>query len=92
MYTAEIDGGTSTRVINKVVHRFKLGDVEDPDIYAGVKLGDWERSEVGQWVMEHSADTPEWRRFYDVDGLGYEYIIVARLPEKAAVYFSLKWG
>lgn len=92
MDTAEVIDSVQAKYVNKVVYRFKLGDVEDPDIYAGVKLSDWERSEVGQWVMGHSADTPEWRRFYDVDGFGYEYIIVARLPEKAAVYFNLKWG
>lgn len=88
----KITDGVPVRYVNKVVHRFKLGDVEDPDIYAGAKLSEWEHSEAGQWVMGNSGGTPEWRRQYDVDGLGYEYIVVARLPEQAAVYFNLKWG
>ena len=56
-----IDGKVIT-VSDMLVHTFDVGDVEDPDIIAGFQLGDWERSEVGQWVMANAVETPYWIR------------------------------
>ena len=75
-----------------IVHRFTVGDVEDPQLYAGAPLYEWERSEVGQWVKTHAVETPVWRQHIDHHSYGYQFIIEADLSEEDVTYFALKWG
>lgn len=74
------------------VHQFNLGDVEDPDLYAGGPLGEWQNSEAGQWVMEHAVETPFWHRTVNPYTFGWTYYIIARLKEQDQTYWQLKWG
>lgn len=74
-----------------VVHRFTMGDVEDPDLYAAEPMWKWQSSEMGQWVMEHAVETPFWHRHVDPYSYGYKYYIVARLAEQDQTYWALKW-
>ena len=37
-----------------IVHHFPLGDVGDPYIYAALPISEFEKTEKGQWVMEHA--------------------------------------
>jgi hypothetical protein len=73
------------------VHEFTMGDVEDPDLYAGQPLMEWEQSESGQWVMEHAVETPYWLRQADHSSYGYRYRIMARLSEQNQTFFRLKF-
>ena len=41
-----------------VVHQFKIGDVEDQDVYAAEPLSKWQQSEAGKWILEHSLEPP----------------------------------
>ena len=75
-----------------VVHKFNVGDVDDPQLYAASPLYEWERSEVGQWVMKHSKETPSWSQYTDPYSYGYQFIITADLSEEDITYFALKWG
>ena len=75
-----------------VVHTFQLGDVEDPELYAAGPLIDWEKSEQGQWVMEHAVEQPYWIRSLDYNSYGHVYRIVARLSEQDQTFWRLKWG
>ena len=75
-----------------VVHSFSVGDAEDPDLYAAVPLIDWEKSEQGQWIMEHAVDTPVWQRHVDHQTYGYRYKIVARLTDRDYTFWTLKWA
>ena len=75
-----------------VVHRFKLSDVEDPDLYAAEPLHKWETSEQGKFVMEHAIDKPEWHRQADPYTYSHQYAIVAELEMKKLSEFYLKWG
>jgi hypothetical protein len=84
--------GVAHRIHKAIVHRFKMGDVEDPDLYAGEPLWQWQQSEMGQWVMARAVDTPEWHRMADLMNYGYQYAIVAKLKEKDYTYWVLKWG
>jgi hypothetical protein len=54
--------GNVHRIHRVQVHEFKMGDVEDPDLYAAQPLYDWQTSEMGEWVMSRAVDTPEWHR------------------------------
>jgi len=75
-----------------VVHRFRMGDVEDPDLYAAQPIHEWETSDPGKFVKEHAVDTPEWHRQLDQFSYGHEYAIVAELEKKKLSEFYLRWG
>jgi len=88
----EKDGQQIVQEIHKVVvHRFRLGDVEDPDLYAAQPIHEWETSDSGKFVMEHAVDTPEWHRNLDQVTYGYQYAIVAELEKKKLSEFYLRF-
>ena len=75
-----------------IVHRFLMGDVDDPDIYAAQPLWEWQESEMGKWVMERAVDTPEWHRHVDPMNYHMQYAIVAKLKGADYTFWQLKWG
>lgn len=75
-----------------VVHKFRMGDVDDPDLYAAEPLMEWQNSEMGKWVMERAVDTPEWHRHADYSTYGHQYAITAKLKAKDYTFWELKWG
>lgn len=79
-----------TRTIT--VHAFRLGDVEDPDLYAADPLLKWQESEKGKWVMANAVETPSWHRMVDHASMGYQYRIRAKLQGPALTFYLLKWG
>jgi hypothetical protein len=88
----EKDGQEFVEEIHKIiVHRFRMGDVEDPDLYAAQPLLEWQESESGQFVMKHAVDTPEWHRHVDYETYGHQYTIVAELEKKKLSEFYLRF-
>lgn len=79
-------------VEHQVVHSFRLGDVDDPEIYAGQGLWEFEQSEKGRWVMAAAVETPIWAIAPDPAYYGYQVKIAARLYETDLTYFLLRWG
>ena len=75
-----------------VVHRFRMGDVDDPDLYAAQPLMEWQESEMGKWVMERAVDTPEWHRQMDHLAYHLQYAVVAKLKDVDYTFWQLKWG
>lgn len=75
-----------------IVHRFNMGDVDDPDLYAAQPLMDWQESEMGKWVMEKAVTSPEWHRQNDMMMWGYSYAIVAKLKDIDYTFWVLKWA
>jgi hypothetical protein len=73
-----------------VVHEFTMGDVDDPDLYAGQPLWEWQQSEIGQWVMTNAVETPSWYRIPDVMQYGYKYQIRAKLSGPRLTEFILR--
>jgi hypothetical protein len=89
----EQDGQELVKEIHKVtVYQFRVGDVEDPDLYAAEPLWKWQESEQGKFVMEHAVDKPIWHRRLDTQSYGHEYAITAELESKKLSEFYLKWG
>ena len=87
-----VDGQVKIQEIKEiVVHKFQLGDVEDPVLYAGEPLYQWQQSEPGKWVMEHAVEAPYWIRGIDYASFGHRYRIVARLSESNQTFFRLKY-
>jgi hypothetical protein len=79
------------KISTVVVHKFTMGDVEDPDVYAAEPLLAWQKSEAGEWVMSHSVDQPQWHRTVDYTSYGYQYCVTARLKERDELFFKLKF-
>ncbi len=73
-------------------HTFRMGDVEDPYLYAAFPIHEWQQTEHGQWVMEHALGETSF--FCDVDphNFGYRVAIMGELEEKDHTFFKLKWG
>ena len=84
--------GQAIKYSDVCVHEFKIGDVEDPDIYAGEPLWQWQQSEAGQWVMANATETPYWISSLDHSAWGHCYKIIARLSEQNQTYFRLKFN
>ena len=80
------------RTYKVVVHKFRMGDVEDPDLYAAQPLWEWQQSEMGEWVMSRAVDTPEWHRRADTLQYGYEFVVVAKLKDVDYTWWTLKWS
>jgi hypothetical protein len=74
-----------------VVHKFTMGDVDDPDLYAAEPLYQWQESPPGRWVMEHAEETPMWLRHPDPNLFGHTYIILAKLSERHLSEFYLRF-
>ena len=37
-----------------ILHEFSMGDVEDPYLYAGFPIYEWQQTDKGKWVMAHA--------------------------------------
>jgi len=75
-----------------IVHRFTMGDVEDPDLYAAEPLIEWQNSEMGKWIMERSVESPVWHRHAAPHEYGYQFAIEAWLKGSDYSFWVLKWG
>ena len=84
--------GLPVKVYNVCVHKFKMGDVEDPEIYAAGPILEWQESESGKWIMEHAEEQPVYQQFIDHASMGYSYAIYAKLADKNYTFWCLKWG
>ena len=87
-----IFGDKVHEIHNVTVLRFRMGDVEDPDLYAGEPLYQWQQSEMGKWVMKKSVDTPVWHRYADPMNYGYQYAVTAKLKDVDYTFWVLKWA
>lgn len=68
-----------------------VSDVEDPEIYAGAAIWDWQQTDKGKFIMEHGIN-PTFNRFIDHSRFCYVYKITAELKEEYASMFLLKYG
>jgi hypothetical protein len=75
-----------------VVHSFRQGDVEDPDLYAAEPLYNWQNTPQGEWVMKNAVEPPVWHRMADPANYGHKYIITATFIEKKLTEYYLRFG
>ena len=81
----------AVRIHKITAHTFKMGDVEDPILYAAQLLYEWEHSEEGQWIMQHAVEAPVWHRHADPMHYGYNFAITAKLAERDYTHWLVKW-
>ena len=79
-----------SKLVQLMVHSFNMADVEDPDIYVASPIIDWQKTEVGKWVMEHGID-PSYNIQGDIGYGGYKVTITSKFTESDATFFSLKY-
>jgi hypothetical protein len=80
---------TDTKIYTYLVHEFKMGDVEDPDLFAAQHLWDWEKTDSGNWVMNNSEPTASWHRI--PNEYGWRYEIRAYLTSEQLMYYRLRF-
>lgn len=74
-----------------VFHSFLMGDVEDPELYSAGPIMEWQKTDQGQWVMEHCAD-PQYRFSVVSQSWGCRCELFGPLDDQSAVIFLLRWG
>jgi hypothetical protein len=79
-----------TNPITVLAHKFTVGDVEDPDIYAAQPIYEWQQSEAGQWMMKHSDPTPSWHQS-EWPLYGTNYQIRGYLTPQLYTFWKLKY-
>ena len=88
----KIIDGKPVRFRDVCVHEITMGDVEDPDLFVGHPIWEWQQSEAGKFIMECAVEKPYWIRQLDYRSYGHIYRIMARLKEQDQVFWELKWG
>ena len=91
-YDVMVFDNRAYKIYKVIVHQFRMGDVEDPDLYAAQPLWEWQESEMGKWVMERAVKVPEWHRNINYIDYHFEYIVVAKLKDIDYTFWTLKWG
>jgi hypothetical protein len=71
-------------------HTFRMGDVEDPEIYAAQPIWEWQQTEQGQWVLAHCSD-PKYIVEPDNMFWGYRVRLYGEVNDTDATFFRLKW-
>ena len=87
----KIIDGKPVRFRDVCVREITIGDVEDPDIYVGQNIWEWQQTAAGEFVMENAVEKPYWTRSTDYASFGHKYRIMARLSEQNETFFRLKY-
>ena len=72
------------------LHQFRLGDSEDPEIYAAQFLAEFMDTEQGRWIRENAHD-PQFVIHADPVTLGHLVGISGYLSEEAETFYRLTW-
>jgi hypothetical protein len=72
-------------------HTFRMGDVEDPELYAALPLGEFMDTRKGQWIRDHCRD-PQYIIRPDPNTYGHRVIVFGEVEDKSAVEWILRWG
>lgn len=83
---------TTEKIHSVIVHSFRIGDVEDPEIYAAEPILKWQETDAGKFVMANAVETPVYYADNDHVSYGIQYSIVAKLESKKLSEFYLRWG
>jgi len=75
----------------RVVHKFTMGDVEDPELYAAQPIYEWQQTEHGQWVMKYGKD-PQYHMNMEPVTYGYQIVITAHITPKRWTEYCLRFA
>lgn len=74
-----------------VLHELIMGDVEDPYLYAGFPISEWQATDKGRWCMEHAQGEMVFHCIPSVENFGYRVVITGELKERDEIIYRLKW-
>lgn len=74
-----------------VVHRFTVGDVDDPILYAAEPIYKWQQTDSGKWITANAIDI-EWHSQANISLYGTDFVIVATLSEPDYTFFLMKFA
>ncbi len=74
-----------------ILHEFFMADVEDPYLYAGFPIAEWQETEKGKWVMANVIEEPVFHVQPNPETMGYRVVITGKLNPEATTYFTLKY-
>jgi len=76
-----------------LVKEIRMGDVEDPYLYAAFPLHEWEQTEECRWIRSQMNEGDELVFFCDNDPNNWGFVIriYAPLTGKALTYYNLKY-
>ena len=73
------------------LHRLRIGDSDDPEIFAGFALGDWVATAQGQYCKQHFQDLTYLVR-PNIDTMGFDVIVYGDIdPGPALTEYHLRW-
>jgi len=75
-----------------ILHEFSMGDVEDPYLYAGFPIAEWQKTDKGRWLMDHAQGEMVFHCRPCPETFGYRVVITGELDERDEIIFRLKWG
>jgi hypothetical protein len=78
-------------VVKITFHTFGMGDVEDPELYASLPLGEFMDTDKGQWIRDNCQD-PQYIIRPDPHTYGTRVIVYGEVEDKQAVEWILRWG
>jgi hypothetical protein len=81
-----VDGEVKQRY---VLHEFRMGDVEDVELYAAQPIYEWQQTPEGKFCMEKATDL-EYHTQVDHVTMGYRVVITGYLSGKHATFWALK--
>ena len=72
------------------LHEFRMGNVEDVEIYVAQPIYEWQQTKCGHWCMENAKNL-HWLTALDPSSFGYKITITGDLDDKLATEFLLRW-
>ena len=72
------------------LHQFRIGDSEDPELYAAQPLAEFMATDKGRWIKDNVHD-PQFTIHHDIVTLGHEVIVSGYLSEEAETFYRLTW-
>jgi hypothetical protein len=77
-------------MIKITFYTFGMGDVEDPELYAAMPLGEFMATEKGHWIKANCVD-PQYIIRPDPHSYGTRVIVYGEVEESAATEYFLRW-
>ena len=72
-------------------YSFGMGDVEDPELYAALPLGEFMATEKGQWIRDNCRD-PQYIIRPDPHTYSTRVIVYGEVEDRSATEYYLRWN
>lgn len=88
--SVKIIDGKPVNFSQVIVHQFAISS-DDPELFAGEELYNWEKSDPGKFIKSHAVDV-FWKKTFDHVRWNHRFAIVAEIEDRFLSEYYLKWG